>query len=113
MLKRGELKLVRRSLKDRRRKNINPDPVYGNRRVRTERRRAKGPLLPTLYLLLEAIMILLLIYTFYELGVAWLFYLAMAAGTYYFLFSCIPRYRIVLRRQKLYGPGRDRSMASS
>ena len=113
MMKRGELKLVRRSLEDRRKTRANPDPVYGNRRVRTERRRAQGPLMPTLYLLLEAIMILLLIYTFYEVGIPWLFYLSAVAGTYYFIFSCLPRYRIVLRRQKLYGPGRNGTATSS
>jgi len=94
-----------RSLEDRR----NPqsqrslDPVYGGeRRSYSDRRHAKGPLLPTLYLLLELTMILLLIYSVKEIGIPLLYYFSIVVGAYYFFASCLPRYRIVLKRQNKY-----------
>ena len=94
---------VRRSLRDRRKDTkVSFDPVYGERRIVTERRHARGPLLPTLYLLLELIMILLVIYAAKQLQIPILFYLSIGGGIYYFIASCLPRYRIVLRRQKFY-----------
>ncbi len=98
------IRTPKRSLKDRRAsRERSPDPVYGGeRRTRTDRRRAKGPLLPTTYLLLELIMILLIIYIFRELGIPLLYYASIAVGALYFFASCIPRYRIVLKRQQYY-----------
>ena len=75
----------------------------------TERRHARGPLLPTLYLLLEVIMILLVIYAAKQLQIPILFYLSIGGGVYYFVASCLPRYRIVLRRQKFYRYPREKS----
>ena len=97
--------IPKRSLEDRRakraRERVLIDPTYGGeRRTHTDRRRAKGPLLPTTYLLLELIMILLVIYTMKEIGIPILYYISIILGAFYFFFSCIPRYRIVLKRQK-------------
>lgn len=97
--------IPRRSLEDRRKKRttqkVSIDPTYGGeRRTLTDRRRAKGPLLPTLYLLLELMMILLVIYTVKELRIPILYYISIILGAFYFFSSCIPRYRIVLKRQK-------------
>ena len=94
----------KRSLEERRtQKKRSIDPVYGGERRRmTDRRRAKGPLLPTIYLLLELTIILLLIYTAYEVRIPILYYISIIIGAYYFFASCLPRYRIVLKRQKYY-----------
>jgi len=103
----------KRSLKERRqnKKERTFDPVYGGeRRVRTDRRRAKGPLLPTIYLLLELTMILLLVYIVKQTGIPLLYYAAMGIGTLYFVASCLPRYRIVLKRQQYYLNPQNRSM---
>jgi len=48
------------------------------------------------------VLILQLIYVVHEIHIQWLTIAAAAIGMFYFVFSCLPRYRRVLARQKLY-----------
>ena len=76
------------------------DPVYGQTRIASERRRARGPMMPTLFLTLELTLILLLIYTVGIFHVGWLTGIGIAAGIYVLFTSCLPRYHAALERQK-------------
>lgn len=66
----------------------------------TERRYAQGAIMPTFYLLLELILMLLLIYTVSQIHVAWLTIVAIGGALYFLASSSLPRYQAVLLRQK-------------
>ena len=78
------------------------DPTYGRQRIASERRHARGPLMPILFLTLELTLILQLIYTVGLFHIGWLTGMAIVAGIYTLFTSCLPRFQGALYRQKYY-----------
>ena len=65
-----------------------------------ERRYAQGPVMPTFYLILELILMALLIYSVSQAHLVWLTIIAVGLGLYFLASSSLPRYQMVLQRQK-------------
>jgi hypothetical protein len=66
-----------------------------------ERRHSVGPLKPTVYLMLEVTMLVLLVYMAAQIGIQGLVTVTMMTTGAYFISSCLPRYFRVLERQRM------------
>jgi positive regulator of sigma E activity len=67
-----------------------------------ERRHHDGLMMPTLYLMLEVTLLLLVAYMALQFGSEALISMVAFASGIYFVFSCLPRYFRVLERQRMH-----------
>ena len=76
------------------------DARYRRQRVRRERRTTQGVLTPSLYLMLEITLMLIVIYSVAQFHLVWLTIIAAGIAVYFLATSSLPRFQMVLRRQQ-------------
>ncbi|GEM_PF-5796800 len=77
-----------------------------------EKRRNRGVVIPLMYLLLEAVLLVLIVHIAKMLQIGWLVQTATLGAIAYFLFSCLPRFKRVVDRQKSASTLRPRRIYS-
>jgi len=76
------------------------DALYRRQRVTRERRATQGVLTPSLYLILELTLMLIVIYSVAQFHLVWLTIIAAGVAVYFLATSSLPRFQMVLRRQQ-------------